>query len=407
MPFIRVSALVDPSPDHPSDSSRWLDYAARGLWRPALYRSDARREDAFDLRLPIALAFLVTLGSYGLAYLGVVLLSDRVPENLFGMWLRWDAVHYIQIARDGYGTDPESRFLIVWPPLYSWLVRAFDVFVGDIHRAGLLVSFVSFAGASALLYRLVALDFPERVAMRTVLYTAIFPTAYFLHAAYSEALFLLLVLGSFYAARRERWALAGVLGGLATFTRITGFGLIPALAVEYLIQKRFRPTEIRPNVLYIGLVPLGFAVYMLVNYVVKGDPLAFLEIAQDRHFKYLAPPWVGIERVWATAMGAQPRGQWIIVVFEIGLGLAALVVAVVAAFRLRLSYGVFVVLAWANFGFNSWWISTARYLIVLFPAFIVLALWGERRIVHASICFAFLTTYTILMLVYVQGPWTF
>ena len=88
-------------------------------------------------------------------------------------------------------------------------------------------------------------------------------------------------------------------------------------------------------------------------------------------------------------------------------GLAALAVVLIAAVRLRLSYAVFALLAWANFGFNSWWISTARYLIVLFPAFIVLALWGERRPVHWAICFGFFTSYTMLMLVYVQGPWTF
>jgi hypothetical protein len=387
--------------------SRWTKIAERGWFPSKLFRPGSRPDADVNLWIPIALALLMTLGSYVVAYGGVMLHADRVPESLFDMWHRWDAVHYIQIARDGYSTDPEKLFLIVWPPLYPWLVRAFGTVVPDIHLAGLVVSLVSYVGATTLLYRLVAQDFPERVAARTVLYLAIFPTAYFLHAAYSEALFLLLVLGSFYAARRERWAWAGALGALATFTRITGFGLIPALLVEYLIQKRFRLREIRADVLYLALVPLGFGVYMLVNYVVLGDAVAFLEIAQDRHFKYLSAPWIGIERVWATAMGSGPRGQLIITVYEVALGLAALAVALVAAFRLRLSYVVFVLLAWANFGFNSWWISTARYLLVLFPAFILLALWGERRPVHWLICFSFFTSYTILMLVYVQGPWTF
>jgi hypothetical protein len=389
------------------EKTRWAEIAARGWLPPALHRSQTRPGDETDLRLPIALALLLALGSYGVAYVGVILLADTFPDGLFDVWLRWDAVHYIQIARDGYGTEPENRFLIVWLPLYSWLTRAMGTFVGDIHLAGLLVSVASYVGASALLYRLVALDFPERIAIRTVLYLGIFPTAYFLHAAYSEALFLALVLGSFYAARRRRWGLAGALGGLATLTRITAFGLIPALLVEYLIQKRFRLQEVRPDVLYLGLIPLGFALYMGVNYVVMGDPLAFLEIARERHFKTLAAPWVGIERVWATAMGSGPRWLLIITVYEVGLGLAALLVVLVAACRLRLSYIVFALLSWANFGFNSWWISTARYLVVLFPAFILLALWGERRPVHWTICFTFLTSYTILMLVYVQGPWTF
>jgi hypothetical protein len=399
--------LTQPTTSGRDGATSWVEIAARGWLPPKLFRPGARPDDDVDWRVPLALALLLALGSYVVAYLGVILLADRFPESLFGMWHRWDAVHYIQIARDGYGTEPENRFLIVWPPLYSWLTRAAGALVGDMHLAGLVVSLASYGGASVLLYRLVALDFPERVAFRTVLYLGIFPTAYFLHAAYSEALFLLLVLGSFYSARHERWALAGALGGLASFTRITAFGLIPALLVEYLIQKRFSLREIRPDVLYLGLVPLGFGLYMLVNYMVMGNPVAFLEIAQDRHFKFLAPPWVGIERVWATAMGSGPRWLLIITVYEVGLGLAALLVILVATLRLRASYVVFAVLSWANFGFNSWWISTARYLLVLFPAFLVLALWGERRLVHWAICFTFLTSYTILMLVYVQGPWTF
>ena len=296
-------------PDGGHDESRWAGIAARGWLTPKLYRPGSRPEAGVDVRSPIVLALLVALGSYAIAYLGVMLAADRIPESVFGIWNRWDAVHYMQIARDGYSADPDHRFLIVWLPLYPWLVRALSTVIGDVHLAGLLVSLLSYVGASVLLYRLVALDFPERVAIRTVLYLAIFPTAYFLHAAYTESLFLVLVFGSFYAARTERWALAGVLGALATLTRITAFGLIPALLVEYMTQKRFRPSEFRLDALYLALVPLGFGAYMVLNHVVLGDPLAFLEIAQDRHFKYLAPPWVGIERVWAAAMGSGPRWQ--------------------------------------------------------------------------------------------------
>ena len=55
--------------------------------------------------------------------------------------------------------------------------------------------------------------------MRSVWFLLIFPTAYFLHVGYSEALFLALALGSILAARGERWWLAGVLGAFCWMTR--------------------------------------------------------------------------------------------------------------------------------------------------------------------------------------------
>ena len=45
------------------------------------------------------------------------------------------------------------------------------------------------------------------------MFLLIFPTAYFLHIGYTESLFLALVLGSFLAARTDRWWLAGLSAG--------------------------------------------------------------------------------------------------------------------------------------------------------------------------------------------------
>jgi len=71
-----------------------------------------------------------------------------------------------------------------------------------------------------LLYRLVRHDEDASVALRSAWFLLIFPTAYFLHIGYTEALFMALVLGSFLAARTERWWLAGLIGGLAALALI-------------------------------------------------------------------------------------------------------------------------------------------------------------------------------------------
>ena len=68
-------------------------------------------------------------------------------------------------------------------------------------------------------YRLVEEDFDQERAYRTVLYLSVFPTSFFLAAAYNESLFLCFSLLSFYEMRHGRWWLAGLFGFLAGLTR--------------------------------------------------------------------------------------------------------------------------------------------------------------------------------------------
>ena len=364
--------------------------AAEGCFPFKQRLSKTSPQETGDRWTPITLALITTVATFAFAYVGFVLMENQFPSGVFDIWNRWDAVHYMQIAKDGYTADPEFRFLIIWLPLFPALVRIAAFAVQDYVIAGLLVAFLGYLASCVLLYRLVLLDFPERIAKRTVIYLAIFPTAYFFHAAYTESLFLALVVGSFYAARKKNWLFAGVLGGFACLTRITAFGLFPALLVEYLVQKRFRLRDLRPDVLYLLALPAGFAVYLWINYRVLGDPLAFLEIARDRHFKVPSAPWVGAQRVLAAGRTSGPSWFLTIGIAETVAGVGSLIVAIYVALRMRASYAVYMLLSWVNIGFNSWWVSTARYLLPLFPGFIVLALWGERRQVHWTVCLAFL-----------------
>jgi hypothetical protein len=64
-------------------------------------------------------------------------------------------------------------------------------------------------------------------------------------------------------------------------------------------------------------------------------------------------------------------------------------------------------ISWANFGFTSYWLSAARYLLPLFPLFMLLALWGERRTLHWALCFGFLMSYSFFVTLFVRGWWAF
>lgn len=388
-------------------SEQLAHWARAGPAPPGPRAEEGAPRETLDRWWPLVLACIATAATLVFAYVGYLMFENRFPESFLSIWERWDTVHYLHIARDGYGTDEARRRLVVWPPLYPWAIRALTPVVGNALHAGLLIAFACYAGAMVLLYRLVALDFPEPIARRTILYFTIFPTAYFLHAAYTEAPFALMVIGSFYAARRGNWAVAGALGGLAALTRITWVALLPALVIEYLIQKDLRLRAIRPDVLYLLLMPLGFGVFIWINQAVYDDPLAFLAMAREINHKEISPPWIGMERVWGLGRASSPSRFVTIGVIEVASGLAALFAALWSVARMRASYSAYMVCAWIILGFNSFWLATARYLVPLFPGFVMLALWGERKSVHSVICVSFIMLYTLLMTLFVRGWWTY
>lgn len=384
--------------------TRWAD---AGPLPPREWIAGGEAAGVLRNRIPLGLGLVATGATFLFAYVGYVIFQDRFPDSFLEIWNRWDTIHYLHIARDGYGSDPARERLIVWPPLYPWLIRGLGPLVGGHLHAGLLIAFASYLGAMVVLYRLVALDFPERIAQRTILYFSIFPTSYFLHAAYTEAPFTLMVVGAFYSARRGKWALAGTLTALAALTRVTWVALLPALLIEYLHQTGFRLRLIRPDVLYLLLGFVGFAVFLAINQAVFGSPLAFLEMARKVNYKEFSAPWVGMNGVIGLAQKSSPSRFITIGVFEVTAGLGALFAALWCVIRMRASYATFMLASWFILGFNSFWLATARYLVPLFPVFVMLALWGERRLVHATLCFVFLMTYTMLMILFVRGWWTY
>ena len=51
--------------------------------------------------------------------------------------------------------------------------------------------------------------------------------------------------------------------------------------------------------------------------------------------------------------------------------------------------------------------GTTRYILPLFPVFILLSVWGERRTLHWAICICFGMAYTLLLALFIRGAWAF
>lgn len=310
------------------------------------------------------------------------------------IWGRLDSQHYFAIAEDWYLSEGDRSRLVqlVFLPGYPLMLRLFAPLVGSWLKAGILVSALSFSGAGVVLYLLARLDTDHAGALRTLKYTLILPGAFFFAAPMSEALFFLLSISCFYCIRRSRWLPAGILGGLAAFTRSLGLMLIvPAvytLVTELIAKdsrdggKLFSARTLR--YLFILLIPAGFGVYCLICKAVSGDPLKFLEYqrehwSQSPGFFFNTAAYQTERIVSSYRMGDYPLtlGLWIPNVF---CSLFSLAVMALAARRLKPVYSVYFIAYYVIAIGTTWLLSAPRYLVACFPVSLGLAgLTDDRR----------------------------
>jgi hypothetical protein len=214
-------------------------------------------------------------------------------------WANWDGAWYSEIAKQGY--EYRDSMSPAFFPLFPMLLRAGMTLGGGPALWGVLISLVAALFAMYFLYGIAEKLRGVKVARIAVLTFAFFPTAFFLNAAYTEALFVAFASGSFWAAYvRRDLLLAGILGALAAATRNFGVFLLIPLGYEWLSNRREFGWG---GVWKIGIVPTGLLGYMGFLWVRFGDPLKFFK-AQNADFwqRELTDPVTALGMAWAQAM---------------------------------------------------------------------------------------------------------
>lgn len=309
-----------------------------------------------------------------------------IGELLLSPLAHWDAAWYLSIAWNGYGASGVDAAFFPLYPLLVFLTGGAAGSTAVLLVAAYAVSLGAFGGALYLLHRLVELELGRSYARAVLLLLAFFPAALFFGAPYSESLFLLVSVGAFYAARTGRWAWAGALAAAASATRSAGILLLVPLAILWW-QSRERRTA---DALWLGLAPLGLAAYSAYLGIAQGDPFAYLGLqeAWDREF---AGPFGGVFAGVSAAWGAfGDLGEGGVAgevarrnVVDFGFLVFAVVATVGVWRRLPLAYGAYVVAALAlplSFPVETEpLMSLGRFVAVLFPVFMWLALVCEER----------------------------
>ena len=236
---------------------------------------------------------------------GSKIVQDKIGTGFawLDIWSAWDSYWYYSIADVGYLASPvvvDGYNAWAFFPLYPWVARAVAAVVGNLYIAALLVSNISLLIGAWALYNLVQHLHDDAMARKAVLFLFLFPAGYALSCLLTEGLFFVLTVGAWYCARQHHWLLAGLLGMASAMTRLVGLFMAPLLALEYLRQRQWHIIRIRPDALWIGLVPIGLVVFMAVCYTLTGNPLQFVE-AQDVWGVRENPLWTlwsSLERAW-------------------------------------------------------------------------------------------------------------
>ena len=308
------------------------------------------------------------------------LLRDGPAFPLAGIWERWDACWYMKIAT--YGYEPGERSVAFFP-LFPAAVRL----VGTVTFlpypvAGLIVSGVAYVVAIVGILRLVTETHGWTISRRTALLLSIFPAAFFLFAPFTEALFLAAVVWTLLMAHERRWLLAAACGTLAALTRAQGLFIAVPLAWEAFLA--VRATGLRPPGAIRGVVssaaailaPVAtFVAYGLVARSLTGEtPYDAQSLWGGTDFH---PPWAVAAASWGWIV---ERGDGLQALNLIAL-LGAAALLAVGARRIPVTYSLY---AWPPLLLIATRIqptpltSTLRYVLVLFPVFVVAALLTEH-----------------------------
>lgn len=317
-----------------------------------------------------------------------------LERTLLAPWQRWDVTYYLGIVQYGYQLDNGSA---QFHPLFPWLAQALTWVTGQPLLALWLVSSLATLALLLVYERLARLDLSRRASHLSILIFVFFPPAFVFFAPYSESLFLLWAVLSFFWARKRHWWQAGLAGALATLTRQQGLFLILPLAWELWEAAERQPRQAIVawrDWLSLSLIPLGFLLWIIYRAVALHDLRADFNSLQALIYSVVISPsssqvvpyqaflwpwqalWLALAKLWHAFE----------ISLAIDLALASVFLALLALAwkHMRLSYRVYaVVITLVSFAYHTGpfypYMGLPRHLLLAFPVFIGLGSVLRRR----------------------------
>lgn len=295
-------------------------------------------------------------------------------------WESWDSGWYSQIARDGYWYTPGQQSPVAFFPLYPLLIRAVMTLGLDVYQSGVFITLL--CGPLALvLFTFWARSLKdEDTALQGGLLMAFYPFAFYLYGVmYSDALFILLVIGAFILLERGYLVPAVLVAAIATAARPVAPAVVLGLLVRRLEWKRERGLKWTPMDVLPLLAGLGFGAYMLYLWWDFSEPLAFVKVQCSPGWDQ-CPGWATWLKVaWFKGV-SHGRGTAVRLAAHAFFTLLALALVWPTKKHLGWGYAIYVL---AIVGLPAWstkdFMGMGRYLLSSFPVFLTAAVLLKQK----------------------------
>ncbi len=332
------------------------------------------------------------------------------PNPALAVWQRFDSNWYLKIAEHGYSDADGST---VYFPIYPLLIHvAGSLLFGQYLLASILVSNLSLVAALYFLFRIANELMGTGGARRALVFLAIFPTSFFLFAAYTESLFLCLSLAALIAGQRRHWVCAGVLASLAALTRLQGVVLILPLAYMWFRrvwdgrgQPRNPPRPLRGTWGHSGFVAGGKSeVSSALRDALRGIPLLLIPLAtlgflgatnlslltsyEGRLHARFVMPW---DNLFASVELIGRGSASTVDILNLVITVLFAAMCVVVWIQLPREYGLYsvgmVLAPLFRMTTQQPLVSMMRYALAVFPVFILCAAWGKNPWVNRAVLY--------------------
>jgi Gpi18-like mannosyltransferase len=239
---------------------------------------------AKEIGLALIIAVLWQIFMLMLGILLQILFSGKdSPEiTMLSHMKNWDAGWYLTIMKDFYHDVPGSSAFYPLYPLAVSLVNQLSLGVFGLVFSALLVNTISLWVALIALFKISESLGLAKYKWVTVALFICSPTAFFMHAVYTEAFFSAIAFWSYYMALKRKWLWVGILLGLLTATRLPALLFVILALFEFFRAYDYKPKRIlNKNILYFGLAPLGFIAYGAYLSIVKDNFFAMFNAYKE------------------------------------------------------------------------------------------------------------------------------
>lgn len=361
--------------------------------------------------LDFAIAHIATVT---LPYYGNFSHPSTLAKYDFPQWIKgfaqFDGIFYLRIAQDGY-----SQFEHAFFPLYPVLInRLSPIFAGNAIITSLLIANLSFLIGLIVFRKFLLLILPTKQhkhIAHMILALLLFPTSFFFGSSYTEGLFFLLVISTFYFLHKKNYWLVALLAFLASLTRFVGVFLFIPILISLLQATSYRLQATR-EIIAFSAPFLGLGTYIYYLWSTTGDPFAFFT-SQSAFGAGRSTELILLPQVIYRYLKILITADWNLVYFVATLELSTfLLVFTVLIIQLRellhsknknlLSLNLFSLANLLIPTLTGTLLSIPRFSLLSLSFFIYIGLLKNTK-TKAFLCLVFLLIHVALVALFIQG----